>query len=100
MPNLSLRGLDAATLARIRSVARRRRVSVNRVIVETLREQYAAREREFHDLDALKGAWSKAQADAFDAAIAPLAEVEPALWAAEPDAVYRVKATRGRRARR
>ena len=100
MPNLSLRDLDAATLARIRSVARRRRMSVNRLILETLREQYAGREREFHDLDALQGAWSRAQAAAFDAAIAPLAEVEPALWAAEPKGIYRVRAARKRRARR
>lgn len=100
MPNLSLRDLDAATLARIRSVARRRRMSVNRLIVQTLREQYAGRQREFHDLDALQGAWSKAQADAFDAAIAPLSEVEPGLWAAEPKAAYRVRARRKRRAHR
>ena len=100
MPNLSLRGLDAPTLARIRSLARRRQVSVNSLIVETLRRQYAARDLEFDDLDALAGAWSKAQADAFDAAIAPLAEIEPALWAAEPQPVYRVKARGKRSARR
>ena len=100
MPNLSLRGLDDSTLARIKSLARRRRVSVNRLIVETLRRQYAAGDREFDALDALAGAWSKAQADAFDAAVAPLAEIEPALWVAEPRPVYRVKARGKRRARR
>ena len=91
MPDLSVRGLDSATLARIRSVARRRRVSVNRVIVETLREQYAVREPEFHDLDELAGTWSKAEADEFDAAVAPFGEVDPDLWVAQPNASYRVK---------
>jgi len=94
MPNLSLRGLDPATLARIRSVARRRRVSVNRLIVDTLREQYAARASEFHDLDALAGTWSKAEAEEFDAAVAPFGEIDPALWVAEPKAAYRVKPKR------
>jgi hypothetical protein len=100
MPNLSLRGLDEATLARLKSLARRRQVSVNSLIVETLQRQYAAGENEFHDLDALAGAWSKSEADAFDAAIAPLAEVEPALWAAEPRPGYRVKARARRTPRR
>ena len=91
MPNLSVRGLDTATLARIRSVARRRRVSVNRVIVETLRAQYAAGQPEFHDLDALAGTWSKEEAEEFEAAIAPFGEVDAALWAAEPTASYRAR---------
>lgn len=91
MPNLSVRGLDTATLARIRSVARRRRVSVNRVIVETLREQYAAGQPEYHDLDALAGTWSKEEAEEFEAAIAPFGEVDAELWAKQPKGAYRVK---------
>jgi hypothetical protein len=100
MPNLSLRGLDDATLARIRALARRRRVSVNRLIVETLRRQYGARDATYDDLDALAGTWSKAQAQEFEAAVAPFAEVEPALWAAEPEAVYGRRPARRKRARR
>lgn len=99
MANLSLRGLDPATLARLRSVARRRRVSVNRLIVETLRQQYAPREQVYHDLDSLKGSWSKAEADAFEASIAPLSDIDPALWAAEPRPSYRPR-TAKRRPRR
>ena len=95
MPNLSVRGLDSATLSRLRSVARRRRVSINRLIVETLRQQYGPQEQVYHDLDSLKGTWSKADADAFDATIAPLSEIDPALWAAEPVAEYRRR--RGKR---
>lgn len=100
MPNLSLRGLDATTLTRIRSLARRQRTSVNKLIVETLRHQYAPANRHYDDLDALVGAWSKAEADAFATAVAPLAKVEPALWAAEPVAAYRVRARGKRKERR
>lgn len=100
MPNLSLRGLDSATLARIKRIARRRKLSVNGLIVETLRRQYAAQPQEFHDLDALAGAWTKAQADEFDAAVAPFAEIESALWAEQPKAVYRAGSRTRRAVRR
>ena len=91
MPNLSLRGVDAATLARIQSSARRRKISVNRLIIDTLRQQYGAIEQTYDDLDALAGTWSKSEGAAFDAATAPFAEVDTGLWAAEPPAVYRAK---------
>ncbi len=100
MPNLSLRDLDDATLARIRSIARRRGVSVNRLILETLRRQYGARTRDYDDLDTLAGAWTKAEADEFDAAVAPFSEIDSALWAAQPKAAYRATARTRRKARR
>ena len=97
MPNLSLRGLDGPTLSRIRSSARRRQVSVNRLIVDTLRQQYGAGEQANDDLDALVGRWTRAEAAAFDAATAPFAEVDAALWAAESRATYRVRRAGKRR---
>lgn len=90
MSNLSLRGVDAATLARIKSDARRRKVSVNRLIVETLQQQFRAGGAAYDDLNALAGKWSAAQAAAFDAAVAPFGEVDTAMWVAEPVATYRV----------
>jgi hypothetical protein len=95
MANLLLRGVDAATLSRLRAQARRRGVSVNRLIVETLRREHAASET-FDDLDALAGRWTKSDADRFAAAVAPLSAIEPALWAGQPQAVYRVKRARRR----
>lgn len=80
MANISLRGLDDPTLSRIKTNARRRKVSVNRLIVETLRERYSAGAREFDDLDALAGTWSKAESAAFESAIAPFGEVDANLW--------------------
>ena len=95
MPNVLLRGLDAATLSRLRADARRRGISVNRLIVETLQRQGAGA-KEHDDLDALAGRWSKAEGEAFAAAVAPFSEIDPTLWAAQPKAAYRVR----RRARR
>ena len=97
MPNLSLRGLDASTLSRLKSTARRRRISVNRLIVDALRQQYGATGQGYDDLDALAGKWSKADAAAFDAATAPFAEIDSGLWAAKPKASSRAR--RSRRAR-
>lgn len=95
MPDVLVRGLDAATLAKLKAHARRRGVSVNRLIVETLQREHAGAET-LDDLEALAGTWSKAQARAFDAAVAPFSEIDPALWAAQPRAAYRVKRWRGR----
>jgi hypothetical protein len=96
MPNVLLRGLDAATLSRLRADARRRGVSVNRLIVETLRRHHAATEA-FDDLDELAGRWSKSEAAIFASAVAPLSEVDAALWAEQPRAAYKVKRTRRQR---
>lgn len=100
MPNLSLRGLDPSTLSRIKSSARRRKISVNRLIVETLQKQYAAGERPVRNLDRLAGAWSKAEVARFNAAVAPFAEVDSTLWVAEPEPVYRLKRAPKRKRRK
>lgn len=97
MANVLLRGIDASTLARLRANARRRGVSVNSLIVETLRRAHAGKET-FDDLDALAGQWSRDEAEAFADAVAPFSEVDAGLWAGQPLAVYRTK--RRRRARR
>ena len=76
MANINLRGLDASTLLRIRASARRRKLSVNRLIVETLQEHYAKGSQRFDDLDDLAGAWSRAEAAAFEAAVAPFGEID------------------------
>lgn len=94
MANISLRGLDASTLSRIRTSARRRKLSVNRLIVETLHEHYAKGSQRFDDLDDLPGAWSRAEADAFEAAVAPFAEIDASLWARPVKPIARAAAKR------
>jgi hypothetical protein len=96
MANVLLRGLDAATLARLRADARRRGISVNRLIVETLQSRDGAAQTH-DDLDALAGRWSKAEATSFDAAVAPFSEIDRSLWAAQPKARYRLTRRQSRR---
>jgi hypothetical protein len=98
MANVLLRGIDASTLSRLRSDARRRGISVNRLIIETLQRAHRPGEK-FHDLDALAGRWSKSEAETFAAAVAPFSEIDSALWAKEPKVAYRVKRRRTRRRR-
>jgi len=94
MANLSLRGLDASTLSRIRSRARHLKLSVNRLIVETLRQHYAPEPRRKDQIDELAGSWTRQEADEFDEAVKPFSEVDPALWASEPTATYRARVRR------
>jgi hypothetical protein len=96
MANVLLRGLDPATLSRLRADARRRGISVNRLIVETLQRERASDET-YDDLDTLAGRWSKSEAARFDAAVAPFSEIDSGLWAEQPKAAYRVKGRRSRR---
>ncbi|SRR5712691_7964719 len=81
MAKISLRGLDASTLSRLKTNARRRKLSVNRLIVETLREHYAKGNRTFDGLDELAGTWSRAEAAAFEAAVGPFGEIDARLRA-------------------
>jgi hypothetical protein len=97
MPNISLRGLDGPTLSRIKTNARRRKVSVNRLIVETLREHYAPGDQVFDDLDELAGAWSNGEAGAFEAAVAPFAEIDPGLWPAKTRTRSRTRTAKRRK---
>ncbi len=97
MANISLRGLDDPTLSRIKTNARRRKVSVNRLIVETLREHYSAATRQFDDLDALAGSWSKAESAAFESAVAPFSEIDAALWPGSAKAKVRSRLAAKRR---
>jgi hypothetical protein len=97
MANLSLRGLDPETLARIRSRARRLKLSVNRLIVESLQRQFAPGRRAEDDIDRLAGTWTPEEADEFDAAVADFSKIDPEVWASQPAAPYRVRRRRRRR---
>ena len=79
MPKLTLRDLDEATLSRVKTAARRQKLSVSQLICKTLRTTYGAHTA-FDGLDALAGSWTKEQAAEFNAAIAPFGEVDIGLW--------------------
>jgi hypothetical protein len=67
---ISVRGLEAQQLEDLKNEAQRQGISLN--------GDNAAGTHD--DLDALAGTWSQNEADAFNAAIAPLEQVDPELW--------------------
>lgn len=80
MPNLTLRDVDRATLSRIQATARTRKISVNQLILETLRTHFAARSSAPDGLDSMAGSWTAEEAAEFNAAIARFGEIDSKLW--------------------
>lgn len=99
MANLSLRGLDANVLVSIKTDARRRKISVNRAIIDILSRHFSPVDKTYDDLDALAGSWTRAEAAEFEKAIAPFGEVDKELWVAEPKVRYRVRAQKTAKSR-
>ena len=54
--------------------------SLNRLVLQRLTGDSPQPGRHQGDLDGLAGSWSAEDAEAFTAAIAPLEQVDPALW--------------------
>ena len=83
--NISLRGIDNETAARLKEEAKRRRVSVNALILDLIKSGVEAgsrmrRRRVYHDLDALAGTWTAEEASEFLKAVADFEEVDQELW--------------------
>lgn len=78
---LIIDGLDAATLDLLEAESRRRGVNVAIVARDVLRQAlHTEGVVEYHDLDALAGTWSDADATAFSAATADFSRIDPELW--------------------
>ena len=85
MANISLRGIDEETAARLKEEAKRRRVSVNALILNLVKDGVEAssrmrRRHVYNDLDALAGTWTAKEASQFLKAIADFERVDPELW--------------------
>lgn len=85
MANLSVRGVAEESLQRIKKTAKRRGVSVNRLITDMLNAEtglapVAKGPAVHHDLDKLAGTWNSAEARAFDEATASFGQIEKGLW--------------------
>lgn len=76
----TVRNVPAAVARALRAAAKRRRKSLNRVLVELLSRDgdNADGESCYHDLDWLAGTWEPDPA--FDAAIAAQDQVDESLW--------------------
>jgi hypothetical protein len=77
--------IDDATASWLMAEAKRQGVSVERVAGQLLQRglEWERRRTElptYHDLDALAGTWSEAEALAFLQAVADFEHVDPALW--------------------
>ena len=83
MKPITLRQLPDALARLIRRKAESEGLSLNRAVIAVLEERLVGRPRtepRHHDLDALAGVWSDAEARAFDRALAAQRAIDPELW--------------------
>ena len=83
---VTLRGIDPDLRAALDAEAARVGISLNAVILQTLRSSLgiAGSDRLFHDLDHLAGTWSREDAEEFEAATAFFEEIDQSLWQDPP----------------
>lgn len=82
MADMLVRGLDPLLIQTIKREAKRRGVSVDRLVSQTLAKRFAGDPLpRFDDLDALAKTWSTADLREFERAIEPLTKVDDHLWA-------------------
>jgi plasmid stability protein len=85
MTQLTVRGIDETLHQEIKIHAKERGLSVNRYVVELLREATGQIEPSgeivvYHDLDHLAGTWSAEEADAFEQLLLEQRQVDEELW--------------------
>ncbi|MDB5289220.1 MAG: hypothetical protein JWL69_461 [Phycisphaerales bacterium] len=83
--SITIDGLDAAVVARLRAEARRLGVDLTQVARDALRRglplpSIDSGDAEYHDLDFLAGTWTEADAQEFTAAAADFDRIDPELW--------------------
>jgi len=81
MATITVRGMGGDDLAALKQAAEREGISMNRLALRRLVDQPPAAARVAPSaLDSLAGTWSEQEAECFQAAIAPLGQVDPDLW--------------------
>lgn len=84
MANISVRGVEDGSLRRLKQAARRRGISLNRLITDMLNSQTggnaASRAVEHADLDKLAGTWSARDESEFRRGTAGFEQVDEDLW--------------------
>jgi hypothetical protein len=83
MSNLTLCGCDEELTRALTDTSKRGGLSVNRLILETLRETLIGKgkkPRRYNDLDALAGTWTVAEAAEFDQSVIGFEETDEELW--------------------
>lgn len=86
MKAITLRNLPDEVARAIRRRAEREGLSLNKAVLAVLAERLGvapgATPARYHDLDELAGAWTDAEARAFDRALAAQRGIDPELWGA------------------
>lgn len=85
MRNISVRGIEDASLRRLKQTAKRRGVSLNRLIADMLNAEGGNGPTQgpltaFDDLDKLAGTWSKQEAREFERAVVSFGQIDEELW--------------------
>jgi plasmid stability protein len=84
MKAVTLRNLPPSLDRTIRQRAKKKGVSVNKVVISLLQEHLGESEkrpvRRYHDLDELAGSWTKQEAEAFERALAKQRAIDPEMW--------------------
>ena len=84
MKTITLRNLPVSLDRTIRQRAKKKGVSVNKVIISLLQDHLGEPEmrlvRRYHDLDGLAGSWSKQEAEAFEKTLAQQRAIDPEMW--------------------
>lgn len=83
MATITVRTTDEALEKALKEQSKRRGLSVNQLIVQTLQDALLGRgkkPRRYDDLDALAGSWSVAEAAAFDASLGDFEAIDGELW--------------------
>lgn len=84
MKAVTLRNLSPDLDRTVRQRARDKRISVNKAVLSLLEEHLGVQGKKqpplYHDLDALAGSWTKAEADAFDKALKAQRTIDPDPW--------------------
>lgn len=82
MATFTIRSTDERLNQQLKRESRKRGVSVNRLVVETLKDALLGddKRRRFDDLDEFSGLWSDAEAAEFDEAVRGFSEIDRELW--------------------
>ncbi len=85
MAAISVRGVDDQLDAALKDEARRRGLSVNRLVLDLLRQELGLspgrdRRPKRHDLDHLAGSWADAEVAEFERNTAEFEQIDEALW--------------------
>ena len=84
MKAVTLRNLPPQLDRTIRQRAKKKGVSVNKVVISLLQDHLGESDRKpvrrYHDLDELAGSWSKQDAAAFERTLARQRGIDPEMW--------------------